>query len=158
MSVIDIYLKLRRYVHIYGKWNNVVLLLAALATVALFIGTVSNIKRNFDAQRNLEELQRQAELTQLEVDMLKLQQNYYKTDEYKDLAARRDLGLASPGEDVLILPKNSQAVVDEDARDSKSELESLQRSEQKPDEKQSNFNQWLDFLSGKFANSLPSDR
>jgi hypothetical protein len=35
-----------------------------------------------------------------------LQNRYYQTDQYLDLAARQNLGLAAPGEKVLLVPRS----------------------------------------------------
>ena len=90
-----------------------ILAVALLIAASWAWGSVTVMQRNFALQKDADEQQRQLQLTQLEVDTLQYQQNYYKSDEYKDLAARKFLGLASPGEKVLILPPNSQAAKEE---------------------------------------------
>ncbi|MEO8691166.1 MAG: hypothetical protein ABI397_00090 [Candidatus Saccharimonas sp.] len=150
MSVSDIKKRLHHYWRVYGTLNNIVMSVAVVIGISWAWGSISTIQRNFAAQKSLVEQQRQLELTQLEVDLLKYQQNYYKTSEYQDLAARRDLGLASPGEDVLMLPPNSQAVINEDAADA----DSANPTDAHPTpvkQTEGNFNQWLDFLSGNAA-------
>jgi hypothetical protein len=101
------------------------------------------MQRNFALQKEADEQQRQLQLTELEVDTLTYQQNYYKSDEYKDLAARTYLGLASPGEKVLILPPNSAAAKAEDT-----ESDSSQKPKANQGSAQSNFEQWMSFLTG----------
>lgn len=104
---------------------------------------------NFAAQKAVDEQQRQLELTELQVATLKYQQNYYKSDEYKDLAARESLGLALPGEKLLVLPPNSQAVKDQSAAE-----QSTGTTEPVVAAKGSNVEQWLQFLTGQSARSL----
>lgn len=148
MSIIDIRKRLVHFWRVYGTLNNIVMAVALVIATGWAWGSVSMIQTNFNAQKALDEQQRQLELTQLEVDTLQYQQNYYKTDEYKDLAARKDLGLASPGEDVLILPPNTAAVKEVDATDAE-KVAVQTRGESSITE--SNFDQWMNFLTGGMA-------
>src|SRR5690606_11747655 len=98
--------------------------------------------------RALDDKQRQLIVAQLDTDTAKLEQRYYQTGEYQELAVRQKLGLALPGEKVLILPPNSQKVLDSDKQ-------SAQASLPEP-EPISNFNQWRNFLfSGRTNNLSP---
>jgi hypothetical protein len=130
--------------------SNAVLAIALIIAGGWTWGTISSMQTNLSAQRAYEEQQRQLELTKLEVATLQYQQNYYNSDEYKDLAARMYLGLASPGEKVLVLPKNSaeaerEVVVDTTKSTTADDSKATSRS---------NFEQWIDFLSGANAQDL----
>ena len=83
-------------------------------------------------------------------DSLELQKRYYETDEYKELAARESLGLVMPGESVLILPDNSEAVKQADAKGSGSGTTTVAR------DRTSNLEQWLNFLFGGYSKSINS--
>ena len=109
------------------------------------------MQTNFAAQKMVDSQKRELDLMQLEVDTLQYQQNYYKSDEYKDLAARTNLGLAAPGEKVLLLPKNSPAVV---MADKESEKKSLAPSTRATTPASSNFDQWINFFLGNNAEVL----
>jgi hypothetical protein len=109
------------------------------------------MQTNFAAGKAVDDQQRQLQLTELEVETLKYQRNYYSSDEYKDLAAREKLGLAAPGEKMLVLPPNTQAVKDADAAEEK---RANQRIEAKTTD--SNVTQWLKFLTGQSAKGLRS--
>ena len=130
--------------------SNAVLAVALVIAGGWAWGTISSMQTNLMAQRSYEEQQRQLELTKLEVDTLKYQQNYYNSEEYKDLSARTYLGLVNPGEKVLILPKNTvdtqrgQVLVD-----STKPVEASTKVAAR-----SNFEQWMDFLSGGNARDL----
>ena len=106
-------------------------------------GSIAMMQRNYALQRDVESQKRDAEILELEVANMRFEQNYYKSDEYKDLAAREHLGLACPGEKVLILPANSDAA--------KREQESA--VVQAVSEPPSNFDQWVNFLIGNNAAS-----
>jgi hypothetical protein len=104
----------------------------------------------FAAQKAVDDQVRELKLTELEVATLQYQQNYYKSDEYKELMARTKLGLALPGEKVLVLPPNSEAVKASDAANSTQALTDSAKAANKG----SNFEQWLEFLTGNSAQNL----
>ncbi len=133
---------------VYGTLNNIVITVALVVAASLVWGAISTMETNFAAQKSVDDLKRQEQLTQLEVDTLKFQQNYYKSDEYKDLSARQTLGLASPGEKVLLLPPNSAAVKQADSAAAKGATTT------KPTASESNFDQWMTFLGGGDAKAL----
>ena len=151
MTLMDISKKLRHLWRAYGTLNNVVIAVALIIAASWAWGSISMMQTNFSAQKSVDDQQRDLELMQLEVDTLQFQQNYYKSDEYKDLAARMNLGLASPGEKVLLLPKNSDAVIAGDKADAKKET---QTSTQSTSQAASNLEQWMNFLVGNNAEAL----
>ena len=145
----DISKRLRHLWHTYGSLNNIVMVVALLIAASWAWGSISIMQTNFDAQKVVDDQKRQLELTQLQVDTLQYQQNYYNSDEYKDLAAREDLGLASPGEKELILPPNSAKAKQEDNVDAQQQL-----TQPTVGSAQNNFDQWMGFLLGTTAGSL----
>jgi len=64
------------------------------------------IQANYDLQKQISQLQQQNEVQQLENTNLKLRNEYYNTDEYLELTARKQFGKAAPGETVLLVPKS----------------------------------------------------
>ena len=148
MNRVEIAKKLRHVWREYGTLNNVVIAAALVIAASWAWGTISTMQTNFAAQKAYDDQKRQLELTQLEVDTLKYQQNYYKSDEYKDLMARTNLGLASPGEKVLLLPPNTTAAKADGAVSTKPAAVTSQTTTM------SNFEQWLHFLTGANAHDL----
>jgi hypothetical protein len=135
----------RLYYHIrhnYFTLNNVVIVIAFAIAAGWVWGSLGVMQRNYDLQKSIDYKQRQLELAQLQTVNLKLQSRYYQTQEYQELALRQDLGLALPGESVLILPPNTQAAINADK---------VTQVQVAPVQKVGNFGQWLNFLVG--ANS-----
>lgn len=66
---------------------------------------VKAIEANYTLQRQISVLQQQNAVKKLANENLKLQNNYFNTPQYLELAARQDFGLAAPGETVLIVPR-----------------------------------------------------
>lgn len=78
------------------------------AVVVLLISWsgVKAIQRNYELQQQIAGLQQQTDVQKLQTENLKLKNEYFKTNQYLDLSARQNFGLASPGEKELIVPEN----------------------------------------------------
>lgn len=143
MKKINIQTKARRIFYIvknkYMTLNNIVLVIGIMISVGWVFGSLGVIQRNYKLQKELDDKKRQLIVAQLDKAKAELQQKFYMTDEYKELAVRSTLGLGLPGESVLILPKNSEAAKSADER--------LQSTKASSDiiEEESNFAQWIDF-------------
>jgi len=122
----------------YLTLNNVVLAIAFIIGANWAWGSIEMMQRNYTLQRTLDLKQREQTLAELEVATLTFEKNYHESDEYKELAAREYLGLASEGEKVLILPPSTYA----DANNAQTFIATP------ASEPPSNFKQWMDFLLG----------
>ncbi|TAL14111.1 hypothetical protein EPN95_03845 [Patescibacteria group bacterium] len=133
----------RLYYHVRHKYftlNNVVIAIAFAIAAGWVWGSLGVMQRNYNLQKDIDYKQRQLQLAQLQTSSLQLESRYYQTQEYQELAARQDLGLALPGESVLILPPNTQAAKDAD------NVTPVQTTT--PVQQVSNFTQWMNFLFG----------
>lgn len=117
-------------------------------------GSLQAMQRNYNLQKEVDYKQRQLELTQLQRDSLSLQKNYYQSDEYKELALRDSLGLVMPGEKLLILPPNSDAVKKADAAATDNTANATQPTTNQATT--SNIVQWVNFLFGGYSKSISS--
>lgn len=149
MTLTAIEKQARHLWHQYGTLNNVVMGVALCVAASWAWGTVVQMQTNFAAQKAVDEQERNLQLTELQVAKLKYERNYYKSDEYKGLAARTKLGLVSAGERVLVLPPNTQAVKDQDAADERTASGTVEQSA-----KGTNLEQWMQFLTGQSARGL----
>jgi cell division protein FtsB len=64
------------------------------------------IQLNFELQKKVVGIEEQNKVQQLQNETQKLKNEYFKTDEYRELAARRLFGKAAPGERVYVIPKD----------------------------------------------------
>jgi cell division protein FtsB len=151
MNVSNLEKKARRFWHRYGTMSNIVVAAALIIAASWAWGSISTMQRNFTLQKEVDAKRRELELTDLQVQTLKFQQNYYRSDEYKDLAAREHLGLASPGEKVLLLPPNSPAVKNAAKKEGSTTVASAPEGSAP-----SNLEQWINFFSGASARNLQS--
>jgi len=132
----------------YFTLNNAVLLLAFVVSANWIWGSLEVMQRNYSLQKQLDDKKRQLIITQLDTDNAKLEQRYYKTEEYKDLAVRQRLGLVDSGESVLILPENSEVAKNIDKKTTSSTSQPTEIS---------NFDQWMNFLFGANNKRISND-
>ena len=82
--------------------------LAVFVVVVLLISWsgIKVIDTNYSLQKQINSLEQQNRLQQLEDNNLKLQNQYFNTNQYLDVTARQEFGLAAPGEKVIVVPRN----------------------------------------------------
>ena len=119
--------------------NNSVLVVALLIASTWVWSTVEAIQHNFKLQQQVDALSQQIAIDELQNKTLQLQRSYYNSDQYLELSARERLGLASPGEKVVILPANTVKPIGPVTAE-EADIEASERS---------NFSQWMYFLFGK---------
>lgn len=130
--------------HRYLTTNNIVVIVGLLIAASWVWGSVQAMERNYALQKEIDFKQRQLQLAELETQKLEFEQNYYKSDEFKELAVREKLGLVVPGEKVLILPPNSpEASAGEE--DDRTIVRAVPEG---------NFQAWVNFLFGGAYQSL----
>ncbi len=138
--------KLKRFIytfkHRYITINNVVLMIAAIIAVSWVWASVQAVQHNYVLQRQVDDKRRQQKLVELQTQNLQYEQKYYKSQEYLSLEAKRRLGLAEPGEKVIVLPPNSAQAKAVDAVSQSPTIVQSNLPEPSP------FEQWMDFLFG----------
>ncbi|MDO4712304.1 MAG: hypothetical protein Q4B05_00090 [Candidatus Saccharibacteria bacterium] len=119
----------------YVTLNNAVIAAAACVALSWAWGSVESMQYNYRLQQMIDTKRQQAALETLRVSTLELEGKYYATREYQELALRQRLGLAYPGEQLLIVPSTDQP-----------QSERRTRTEAPP--QPSNVQQWMNFLFG----------
>lgn len=66
---------------------------------------IKAIDANYTLQKQIAALQQQNDVQQLENTNLALQNDYYNSNQYLELSARQNFGLAAPGEKELVVPE-----------------------------------------------------
>jgi cell division protein FtsB len=123
----------------------VVGLLLFLAIVVLVSWSgVKTIETNYELQKKIARLKQENAVKKLANDNVKLENEYYGTDQYLELAARQDFGLAAPGETVLNVSRSVAMAQTVDLP----KLEAIQKPQtvNKQSTYQRNFQAWMDFL------------
>ena len=99
------------------------------------------MSRNWELVERLNADKKSLELVKLEMELAELENEYYNSDEYKELAARRLAGKQLPGENMVYLPENSEVAINKHKTEKKNEVKERERS---------NFEKWMMYL---FPNS-----
>ena len=132
--------------HTYLTLNNAVIAVAFIIAFSWVWGSLGVMERNYMLQKEVDSKKRALQLAELTTSSLELEKRYYQTREYQELAVREDLGLVLPGEKVLVLPANSQAVKTADASSAAHMTQTAISV--------SNFRQWTNFLFGGNSKSI----
>ena len=114
------------------------------AIVALMItwSGIQVIETNYKLQRTIAQLQQENAVRELENSNIALENTYFETDEYLELEARKNFGLAAPGETLWVVPKNialSKTISTQTIPEISEEAVERSRIEK-------NVSAWLDFL------------
>ena len=121
--------------------------LAVFGVIALMVtwSGIKAVQTNYGLQKQISSLQQQNGLAMLQNNNLKLQNQYLNTDQFLELSARREFGLAAPGEKVLLVPENVALAHAIDLSADKSSSSQAVTSIDKPVYQQ-NFEHWVDFF------------
>lgn len=107
--------------------------LAFLAVVLMTSwSTVKSIQTNYELQRQIAESEQVNSLQQIKNDNLRLENKYLETDEYLELAARRQFGKAAPGETIIVVPKSVAYANTKEFEASNRAVANKKADEQKP--------------------------
>lgn len=121
--------------------------LYALAVVAVSVtwSSVRIIQKNFELEKNIATLEQQVAVLDQETQNQKLINEYYRTDSYLDLAARKYFSKAAAGEKLIIVPTE---VADTYIVKTPTKEQTASTTKNIPKILQ-NLSAWGEFLSGK---------
>ncbi len=117
--------------------HNIATAAAIILGLVFTYNAVTATTRNWQLEQKLKERTLESAKLQIEVDTLTLEKQYFNTDEYQEIMARKKQNKMLPGETMVILPDNT-----EKARTKYTDKDN------KTEQKRSNFEEWLDFLFG----------
>lgn len=106
---------------------------------------VKTIQTNYELQKQISTIKQQNAVRELENKNLELQNQYYNTDEYLELSARRNFGLGKPGEKELLVPQSVAYAYAPEVASSKASAEAKSTHT-------SNFQAWVNFFLNRPAN------
>ena len=136
LNLNDLKAKTRRVKYYFSNdiltLSNIIMVSVIFISVIWVWGNITAMEKNYAIQKKLELKQRQALIDEISYKTLEYEQKYLKSSEYQELAVREKLGLAMPGEHVLILSKYPEE----------------QKERRTEALKTSNFTQWINFLFG----------
>lgn len=130
-----------RLKHDFFTVENVVLILAIVLCLTWTYQSIAAMSRNWELSERLTTGHRELELLKMEVETAELENEYYKTEEYQELLARKYLDKQAEGENMVVMPENS-----EEAKNK--HIDANIRGEPKKD--YSNFERWMMYLFPKY--------
>ena len=125
-----------RLKHDFFTIENVVLLVAIALCLMWTYQSIAAMSRNWELSETLTTERKELELLNVEVEAAELENEYYKTEEYQELLARKFLDKKLPGENMVVLPENSEAA------ENKHEVIKAEKTEKE----YSNFEKWMMYL------------
>ncbi len=133
--------------------RNIGLCIFGIVILAIAWSGAKTVQNNYELQKKISALQQENTVLWLQNSNTALQNQYYTTDQYLELSARQNLGLAAPGEQVLLVPKDVamryiDPKLDEETTSSSQPIA--------PDNRATyvkNLESWRDFLLGRKLSS-----
>jgi len=134
--------RLKAYILTLRDVRNVGSLVFVVLVLLVSWSGVKAIQTNYRLQQEVTKLEQQNAVARLKNTNQVLQNDYFKTSQYREITARQNFGLAAPGETVWLVPKEvalAHVVPEPEVTEAK----------QKAKHKlfwQENFEAWIDFF------------
>ena len=132
--------KIRRLIyklrHDYLNLENVFLIAAIVLCLTLTYQSIMAMTRNWELSEKLGAEKQQLELLSIQVEKEQLENDYYKSDEYQELLARKFLDKQLAGEKMVVLPDNTE----------KAKNKHIAKNEEASERTYSNFEKWMMYL------------
>lgn len=137
---------------ISSKWrrylspHNLAIYVFALLAFSISWSTAKVIQKNYSIQKEISALSQENEIRELENQKLKYHINYYKSDAYLEVEARRKFNKAVAGENLLVFPRPSN-----DGSEANEDISELTEKAKMKEQSKSrswldNMRAWRDFL------------
>ena len=123
--------------HDFVTVENVVFLFAIALCLVWTYQTITAMSRNWELSERLAAEKRKLELIRIETEAAELENEYYKSLEYQELLARRNMDKQLPGEKMVVMPENSS-----EAKERHKDSVQISITEKE----YSNFEKWMKFL------------
>ena len=129
--------------------RNIGLYVFFLLVLAISWSSAKTVQSNYDLQKQISALEQENQILHLYNENVYLKNKYYETDQYLELAARQNLGLAAPGEKVLLVPSSVAMKYVDKSLFPKSAEESATTETDSEGGYRQNLQAWYDFLLGR---------
>ena len=100
--------RLRRFAfklkHEYFTFDNILIFVAVILCLFWTYGSISSMSRNWKLASDFETRKKELALLNLEVETLELENDYYRSDEYKELSARKNQNKKTPRRESSLSP------------------------------------------------------
>jgi cell division protein FtsB len=128
--------------------RNIGLYIFAMIVLAITWSGIKTVQNNYELQKQISILKQENAVLHLQNESTYLKNKYLETNQYLELSARQNFGLAAPGETVLLVPKNvAMKYVDTNLGSSAYIAGKTADANQSKTAK--NLQDWRDFLLGR---------
>lgn len=124
--------------HDFFTIENVVLAVAIILCLIWTYQSVTAMSRNWELSERLTTERKNLELLNIEVETGELENDYYRSEEYQELMARKYLDKKLPGENMVVMPASSE--------DAKNKHKSSEAKTTENEKEFSNFEKWMMYL------------
>ena len=124
--------------HGFLSVENVVFFIAIVMCLVWTYQSIEAMSRNWSLVEHLNSEQKALDLLRIEIEATELENEYYKSAEYQEIAARKFANKQLPGENMVYLPENSNAA--------KTKHQKTTTQSQSIESTKSNFEQWMTYL------------
>ena len=125
-----------RLKHGFFTPENVVLMLAIFLCLMWTYRSIEAMSRNWELSEKLNSERKSLELLKIETQMAELENEYYNTNEYQELMARKLANKQLAGEHMVYLPENSEVAKNKHKKS----------AELVAEKEYSNFEKWMMYL------------
>lgn len=126
--------------------RNIGLYVFGVVVLAIAWSGARTVQNNYELQKQISTLRQQNAVLSLQNQNAQLQNKYYETPQYLELSARQNLGLAAPGETVLIVPQaTAMRYIDTSIGQNDSQAQAIDTRSKSV----RNLEAWRDFLLGR---------
>ena len=122
--------------HDFFTIENVVLAVAIILCLTWTYQSIVAMSRNWELSERLTAEKKDLELLSVEVEAAELENAYYETAEYQELMARKHLDKKLAGENMVVMPENSD--------EAKNKYASIEETVQETT--YTNFEKWMMYL------------
>ena len=127
---------------------NIGLYIFALIVLAIAWSAAKTVQSNYELQKEISALRQQNEVLKLYNENTALKNKYLQTDQFLELSARQNFGLAAPGEKVLLVAASVAAKYIDKSLMPKTDENTSFAPDNRP-EYVKNLEAWRDFLLGR---------
>jgi hypothetical protein len=106
ISAKTIFNKLSDYIRRLTKPDVIAAVIVTATVIGVTINTTSVIMQNYQLEREVRVMEQKVIVAEIELETQKSKNQYYGTDYFLDIAARKQLSRGSPGEKLIIVPKS----------------------------------------------------
>ena len=128
--------------------RNIGLYIFGIVILAIAWSGAKTVQSNYELQKKISQLNQENTVLHLLNNNTYLQNQYYQTDQYLELSARQNLGLAAPGEKVLLVPKAAALKYVDPSLNKLQSQPKLAAVDNRPGYVK-NLEAWRDFLLGR---------